>query len=397
MIGGKGYLEFSGKDFEQLGTGGFGTAIKINCAQIPSNPINEIKSENCIGNTNYVIKVFEKPRSDLIDTLKSEIDIALKFGEEITKDEENKIKFKNLMYAVEKIDLTKDIIKLIHETMIIHKPKEAYAVDNFFSMDDSPGTGLLMPKYDIDLFDYNEVEKDYLIKNDHTYEKMNIKNKIITDIYKGVYYLHNYFGYGHFDIKLENVMLQYNLEEKIINAVLIDYGFMKPLYEGIDTDNFLLTKDKTTLTPFSYTKFEGTPQYISKEIWERVPYSKDADIWALGILIGEILTYRNWADYYKSQEEIYTVLKNKFHDVSNFYRQINMPSFKIGDKNIDIGEFILIFIHFNQNKRIENFDNLPNADEIKDITLDDEDMQHLNTLLTFREQQKLIKEQKKKN
>ena len=79
--------------------------------------------------------------------------------------------------------------------------------------------------------------------------------------------------------------------------------------DGDDDDNnrdtMLLERDSNVLKNIRKTissKHEsiqqsdqavGTPLYISPEIWERKDYQKAGDVWAIGVILHEILTLKH--------------------------------------------------------------------------------------------------------
>lgn len=87
--------------------------------------------------------------------------------------------------------------------------------------------------------------------------------RLLRQVLCALDYLHKE-GISHRDIKLENVLL-----DKDMNVKLIDFGF------------------STQLSPRKKTKmFCGTPSYMAPEIVSRVEYTgQSADIWASGILL----------------------------------------------------------------------------------------------------------------
>lgn len=69
------------------------------------------------------------------------------------------------------------------------------------------------------------------------------------------------------DVKLENILIDTEGHIK-----LVDFGFAK-----------LLEDDKKTYTNC------GTPQYMAPEVVEKLGHNKQADIWALGVLLCEMI------------------------------------------------------------------------------------------------------------
>ena len=92
----------------------------------------------------------------------------------------------------------------------------------------------------------------------------------MKQIGEGISYLHS-FGIIHRDIKPDNILITNKNEIKII-----DFGLSKII-------------GNTEKTNEGY----GTLHYAAPEILLRIPYGKEIDIWALGILLFYILTGRN--------------------------------------------------------------------------------------------------------
>ena len=98
---------------------------------------------------------------------------------------------------------------------------------------------------------------------DLTKEKERVYKIILKQIFEAINYLH-INNIAHLDIKLDNILINKNLEIK-----LIDFGF--GIYDP-----------KKTLNTF----FGGTPNYMSPEIVLKRPYiSIFSDIWSLGVLV----------------------------------------------------------------------------------------------------------------
>lgn len=93
--------------------------------------------------------------------------------------------------------------------------------------------------------------------------------RYFSQLLSGIEYLHNEKHVAHRDLKAENVLLDRNM-----NIRLIDFGLSNV---------------------FSYDKPElrsscGSPAYASPEMVKGLPYTKMADIWSAGVLLYAIVT-----------------------------------------------------------------------------------------------------------
>jgi serine/threonine protein kinase len=92
---------------------------------------------------------------------------------------------------------------------------------------------------------------------------------IFIQIFLGIYHLHKN-NIAHRDLKPANIFINNNDIVKIG-----DFGFAKRILDDKKFDDFL-----------------GTAYYIAPEIWKRESYDKSVDIFALGVIIYELLMLR---------------------------------------------------------------------------------------------------------
>jgi len=174
-----------------------------------------------ITKIDYAMKIYKK--NEIKDKVRkncvnNEIDIL------------KKIQHDNIIKLIEVIDL-KDYILIIQELFL----------------------GISLGQY----------HKKYWKSEDLTKKKEKVYKIILTQIFSAFDYLHkNHIA--HLDIKMDNILINENLDIKII-----DFGFAS-------------FDPKNSLNKF----FGGTPNYMSPEIILKRPYiSILSDIWSLGILV----------------------------------------------------------------------------------------------------------------
>ena len=129
-----------------------------------------------------------------------------------------------------------------------------------------------------------------------------IRFKIITDISKGLCYLHEECRQKiiHFDIKPENILLDENF-----NAKVSDFGLSK-----------LIDRDISTVM----TKMRGTPGYLAPE-WLTAMVTEKVDVYSFGVVVMEILCGRRNLDDSQTEENRHLIRlleeKSKSNDLSD--------------------------------------------------------------------------------
>ena len=136
-------------------------------------------------------------------------------------------------------------------------------------------------------------------------ERMLCKNKKFTEDEIWKLFIQMCFGLGylhkkkvlHRDMKTLNVFLSKNKAVKIG-----DLGVSKKL----NKTNFAKT-------------FIGTPYYLSPEICEDKPYNDKSDIWALGVILYEMCTFKHPFDAKSQPGLIMKILKGKYEAIPSTY------------------------------------------------------------------------------
>ena len=75
---------------------------------------------------------------------------------------------------------------------------------------------------------------------------------------------------------------------------------------------------KLNKTNFAKT-FIGTPYYLSPEICEDKPYNEKSDIWALGVILYEMCTFKHPFEAKSQPGLIMKILKGKYEEIPNTY------------------------------------------------------------------------------
>ena len=356
-------LKINISNLVKLGEGAFGINILSECnthhianidilSQAYSLDNNlYIDSKNCNPENKYVIKLcknFKKCKD-----FKNEE----KLGKLLANNNSVKINglHKNLLYVIEKINLNDNVKDKLEN--VINK-----------SLGKFSNKALLLPFYNGNsLADYIDTDKkDYSNVYGNSLSKSLSNNKFIDDIFHGINFLHK-MGWGHFDIKPDNIMLHFQSETEC-KAVLIDYGFAKQIRDDKGDELELLVGC-------------GTKPYMSPEIWNSIGCNYGPDIWALGVTILEICTKKLTAFNYfylnkKFNSPSFEIVKrfaNKLYSDSdlssrgiNLFKEYYIKIFKllgidyvtIIKKIYTIQEFLEIFFCLDETKRKQRFKNI---------------------------------------
>ena len=124
--------------------------------------------------------------------------------------------------------------------------------------------------------------------------------------------------------KEKNMPLKEDLIWKIFIKITLGLAIihkMKILHRDLKTMNIFLSKDmeikigdlgvakELNQASFANTLI-GTPYYLSPEICEDKPYNQKSDIWALGVILYEMITLSNPFSSTKGNFQIMTKIKS---------------------------------------------------------------------------------------
>ena len=170
----------------------------------------------------------------------------------------------NLSTAVEKINSVQN------EAQILSSLNNKYVVKFYESFKMNQNIYILMEYCDNgDLCSFlNKIKKAR--KNDNYFLEEDFVWKLFIQMSIGLYYIHSK-KIIHRDIKTLNIFLTKELDAKIG-----DLGVAKILEDTNHANTFI-----------------GTPYYVSPEMCRNKPYNDKSDIWALGCILYELLTFNH--------------------------------------------------------------------------------------------------------
>ena len=165
--------------------------------------------------------------------------------------------------------------------------------------------------------------------------------KVFIQLLKGLRALHD-FKILHRDIKSANVFL----------------------FQGGICKLGDLNVSKVARKGLGYTQ-TGTPYYASPEVWEEKPYDNKSDVWSLGCVIYEMITFRppfqakSMEDLYKKvMRGIYPKIPSKFsEDLSDALKlmiQVEPGARPTCDELLKMPMIVQRIEFFNENKDLEN-------------------------------------------
>ena len=191
----------------------------------------------------------------------------------------------NLSSAAEKINSVQN------EADILSSLNNKYVVKFYTSFKRNQNIYIIMEYCDNgDLCTFLNKIKKQRKPGDEFYLKENFVWKLFIQMSIGLYYIHSK-KIIHRDIKTLNIFLTKKLDAKIG-----DLGVAKIL----ENTNHAMT-------------FIGTPYYVSPEMCRNKPYNEKSDIWALGCILYELLTFNHPFTATNQAALFIKILNNKYN------------------------------------------------------------------------------------
>ena len=189
----------------------------------------------------------------------------------------------------------------------------------------------------------------YKLKKNNKFLKENQIWSFFIQICIGLSYIH-YKKILHRDLKTQNIFLTKNLNIKIG-----DLGIAKILQENNHANTLI-----------------GTPFYLSPEICEEKPYNEKSDVWALGCILYELITFKH---PYNASNQAALLLKIINENYENFSNNI-----KISDNLKNIVDLLLEKNYIKRPSMIELINNKIIIEKSKEFRNNYLRNKHLNSI-----------------
>ena len=203
----------------------------------------------------------------------------------------------NTLYVLKKISLMElsknQLEKAKLESQILSSVKSPYIVRYYESFEEKNFLNIVM-----EYCDGGDL-KEFIVKNKET--KILLKENIIWTIFLkiliGLSELHKN-KIIHRDLKPLNIFLS----KKNLDIKIGDFGVAKILKESNFTNTLI-----------------GTPYYLSPELCKELPYNCKSDIWALGVILYELCSYKYPFDAEFEVALIRKILREKPKPINEYY------------------------------------------------------------------------------
>lgn len=178
-----------------------------------------------------------------------------------------------------------------------------------FSVDETGFVYILMEQINgMDAFDFFQ-KNPYFGKTNPCLAK-----RILLDVARGLATLHA-AGFAHRDIKLDNVMIEFNEAGEFVRDVIIDFGFTMRVSE------------------IPHGSAQGSICYSAPEIVKRGLCTEKVDIWAFGVMVFVILHgyYPIWSKHQDPRREFDEV----FQKLQKLSESPELPIYTEGNKHVN--------------------------------------------------------------
>jgi len=195
--------------------------------------------------------------------------------------------------VIRKGKLNKDELAVVHdEVEIMHRVEHKHCVRLFEIYESSAKLYMVM-----ELLTGGELFDRIVAKGQYSEKEA---ADVVSTVAEALQYLHE-SGIVHRDLKPENLIYQNQTEEALLK--ITDFGLAK--YR--DRDNVYLLSTAC-----------GTPGYVAPEVLEGKKYSKEVDLWSLGVILYILLC--GFPPFYdESTAGLYRQIKNGQYDFPDPY------------------------------------------------------------------------------
>ncbi len=213
-----------------------------------------------------------------------------------------KVEKENIIYVLKQIPLNNatDIESIKNEATILSSLNSEYVVKYYESFIEDNNLNIIMEYCEGgDLSTYMKQYKAKFLSNKsyNSFSSLilpeNLIWKMFIQISLGLYHIHKK-KILHRDLKTLNIFLT-----KDYNCKIGDLGVAKIL-NGTNHAN----------------TFVGTPYYLSPEICEEKPYNEKSDVWALGCILYEMVTFKHPFNASNQAALYIKILKGKYENIN---------------------------------------------------------------------------------
>lgn len=233
--------------------------------------------------------------------------------------------YRNMLKIVKIVQFdTNDLLlvkSIIRESFLLKNNKNPYVMStNIMFIKNTHNHNIKNIHYIMDIYSHNlGIQMENWKDDGCNIEQL---RKVITQIMYGINYLHEN-NIIHRDIKPENILIDSELNIKIT-----DFGISKLDYQGTDPNKLITNTD-----------YVQTLWYRSPEVLLLKCCDKKSDMWSIGCILFELLTYRQHVLFsYKTAREVifamfkYFKITNPSLNILKIY-ELENEDFSLNEKN----------------------------------------------------------------